>query len=89
MRAFGGDRWENASVLDRICFIREGQRYPDSFTVQHVLAAGRISFERWDDDLAQDLVDQFRLRSNQRVKKLSAVSCPQSAWCSDSRHGRR
>ena len=71
VRAFGQDPWENASVLDRMCFIREGQRYPDSFTVRHVLAAGRISFAGWDDDLAHELVDQFRLRTNQRVKKLS------------------
>jgi ABC-2 type transport system ATP-binding protein len=71
VRAFGEDPWENAHVLDRVCFIREGQRYPDSFTVRHVIAAGRISFARWDDDLAHELVDQFRLRTNQRVKKLS------------------
>jgi ABC-2 type transport system ATP-binding protein len=71
VRAFGEDPWENGHVLDRMCFIREGQRYPDSFTVRHVLAAGRISFARWDDALANDLVDQFRLRTTQRVKKLS------------------
>ncbi|KQU70915.1 ABC transporter ATP-binding protein [Phycicoccus sp. Root101] len=71
VRAFGEDPWENTSVLDRTCFIREGQRYPDAFTVRHVLAAGRISFAQWDDDLATELVDQFRLRTNQRVKKLS------------------
>jgi ABC-2 type transport system ATP-binding protein len=71
VRAFGEDPWENARVLDRICFIREGQRYPDSFTVRHVLAAGRISFAGWDDDLAHELVEQFRLRTSQRVKKLS------------------
>lgn len=71
VRAFGEDPWENANVLDRVCFVREGQHYPDSFTVRHVLSAGRISFARWDEDLAQELVDQFRLRTTQRVKKLS------------------
>ena len=71
VRVFGEDPWENAAVLDRTCFIREGQPYPDTFTVRHVLAAGRISFARWDDALAKELVDEFRLRTNQRVKKLS------------------
>ena len=71
VRAFGEDPWENARVLDRICFIREGQHYPDNFTVRHVLAAARISFAEWDDELATDLVEQFRLRTGQRVKKLS------------------
>jgi ABC-2 type transport system ATP-binding protein len=71
VRVFGEDPWENATVLDRVCFIREGQRYPDAFTVRHVLAAGRISFEGWDEGLAKDLVGEFRLRTNQRVKKLS------------------
>jgi ABC-2 type transport system ATP-binding protein len=36
-----------------------------------VLAAGRLVFPHWEESLAADLVGEFGLRVNQRVKKLS------------------
>jgi ABC-2 type transport system ATP-binding protein len=71
IRVFGDDPWENATVLDRICFIREGQRYPDNFSVRHALAAARLTYPQWDEDFASALVDEFGLRRRQRIKKLS------------------
>ena len=54
VRVFGEDPYENASVLDRVCFVRESQRYPDWFRVRHVLAAGRLVFPHWEESLAAD-----------------------------------
>ncbi len=71
IRLFGEPPLENARVLDRVCFIREGQAYPDSFRVKHVLSAGPISHRGWDAGLARQLVEEFRLRTGQRVKSLS------------------
>lgn len=71
VRVFGADPHENAAVLDRVCFIREAQRYPDSFKVKHAMEAGRVVFPHWDDALAADLVGEFGLRSGQRIRKLS------------------
>ena len=36
IRVFGEQPVENAGVLQRICFIKESQRYPDDFRVEHV-----------------------------------------------------
>lgn len=62
---------EHADVLGRMCFIAEAQRYPDSFTVAHVLKAAPWFFERWDASYAERLVEDFDLPVQRRVKKLS------------------
>ncbi len=62
---------ENAGVLQHTCFIKESQRYPDDFKPKHVLAAAPRFFPNWDDAFARDLVDEFRLPLNRRIKKLS------------------
>jgi ABC-2 type transport system ATP-binding protein len=71
VRVFGENPWENATVLDQICFIREGQRYPDNFTVRHALTSARLVYPQWDEEFASALVDDFGLRRKQRIKKLS------------------
>ncbi len=71
VRVFGENPVENERVLDRVCFISENQRYPDSFKVRHVLQSGRTVFDGWDQDLADALVADFGLRPAQPVKKLS------------------
>ena len=39
VEVFGAGPYENDAVLARMCFIKEGQRYPDHFRVRDVLAA--------------------------------------------------
>ena len=62
---------ENSSVLSRIAFVKESQKYPDDFRPKHVFAAAPSFFEHWDAEFAARLVDQFRLPLNTRIKKLS------------------
>ncbi|QNO38490.1 ABC transporter ATP-binding protein [Protaetiibacter sp. SSC-01] len=71
VEVFGESPVENARVLDRVCFIKESQRYPDDFRVKHVLRSAPWFFPEWDEDFADDLVERFRLPVNRRVKKLS------------------
>lgn len=71
VRVFGEDPSENDRVLSRMCFIRESQRYPNNFKVDHVLEAGRLFYPRWDMDLARALVDEFGLPPRRQVEKLS------------------
>ena len=40
VRVFGQDPYENAPVLDRVCFIGESQAYPTTHKVRHVLESG-------------------------------------------------
>src|SRR4051794_20181468 len=67
----GGRPYENDAVLSRICFIKEGQRYPDHFRVRDALAAGAMLFPEWDAELADSLLRDFDLPARRPVKKLS------------------
>ena len=68
---FGESPVENARVLERVCFIKESQRYPDDFRVKHVLRSAPWFFPAWDAGFADELADRFRVPTGRRVKKLS------------------
>jgi ABC-2 type transport system ATP-binding protein len=68
---FGGVPFENAAVVERICFVSENQVYPDGFRVSQVLAAGKLLFPRWDAAFAESLAADFGLPPRRPVKKLS------------------
>ncbi|PWJ64808.1 ABC-2 type transport system ATP-binding protein [Rathayibacter iranicus NCPPB 2253 = VKM Ac-1602] len=71
IRIFGHSPVENAAVLFRTCFIKEGPKYPDDFKVKHVLRSAPWFFDGWDEAFAQELIDDFRLPTDRRIKKLS------------------
>jgi ABC-2 type transport system ATP-binding protein len=71
IRVFGEAPAENARVLSRISFIKESQRYPEDFKPKHVFQSAPWFFENWDEDFAAQLVEEFRLPINRKIKKLS------------------
>jgi ABC-2 type transport system ATP-binding protein len=71
VEVFGARPYENDAVLGRICFIKEGQRYPDHFRVCDALDAAAMLFPAWDADLAHSLLRDFDLPAKRPVKKLS------------------
>lgn len=71
VRVFGATPHENTEILRDISFIREGQCYPAEFKVKHVLSAARHLLRGWDEDFAQDLLRDFDLPTDRKVKKLS------------------
>jgi len=71
VHVFGGDPFENEDVLRRVCFVKEGQRYPDQFRVTDAVAAAARLFPRWDAELAGELLADFDLPLRRPVKKLS------------------
>lgn len=68
---FGESPVENAGVLERVCFIKESQKYPDDFKVKHVLTMAPRFFPRWDQAFADRLVADFRVPLDRKMKKLS------------------
>ncbi len=68
---FGKSPIENASVLQNVCFIKESQKYPEDFKVKHVMKSAPWFFRNWDAEFARQLIDEFRLPLNRRIKKLS------------------
>ncbi|MEU6644743.1 ABC transporter ATP-binding protein [Saccharomonospora sp. NPDC046836] len=71
VEVFGGHPYENEAVLRRICFIKESQHYPESFSVRHAFAAARLLYPDWDQHLADQLIEEFALPLKRRIKKLS------------------
>ena len=71
VEVFGVTPYENDGVLSRMCFVKEGQRYPDHFRVCDALTAAAMLFPGWDGDLARDLVADFDLPAKRPIKKLS------------------
>ncbi|WP_432837200.1 ABC transporter ATP-binding protein [Dactylosporangium sp. CA-092794] len=68
---FGAHPYENEQVLRQVSFIKESQRYPDSFRVRDALLAGRLLFPHWDEAFARRLMDDFALPAKREIKKLS------------------
>jgi ABC-2 type transport system ATP-binding protein len=71
VRVLGEAPFENDGVLSRLCFIREGQRYPDYFRVCDALAAAAMLYPAWNADLAEQLVGDFELPRKRQIRKLS------------------
>lgn len=71
VRVFGEHPYENERVLNRICFIRESQKYPDSFTAEHAFKSAALFFANWSQELADRLVTDFQLPLRRNIKKLS------------------
>jgi ABC-2 type transport system ATP-binding protein len=71
LTVFGAPPAENAAVLAKVCFVRESQRYPNFYTVRHVLGTARRLFPHWDDAFARGLVADFQLPPGRLVRKLS------------------
>lgn len=68
---FGAHPYENPRILQRMCFVRESQRYPDDAKPTHAFAIAKLFFPHWDDELAARLAHDFRLPMKTRIKKLS------------------
>lgn len=71
VRVFGEEAYENSRVLSRMCFVRESQKYPDDALPRHAFTAARLFFPRWDQQLADRLIDDFQLPLKTPIKKLS------------------
>lgn len=71
VRVFGEHPYENDRVLERICFIREAQKYPDDFKPKHAFKAAAMFYANWDQELCDRLVADFQLPEGRRIKKLS------------------
>lgn len=67
----GEQPFERTRVLEKLCFIRDNQRYPDNYRLKHALRAARIFYPNWSQELADELVALFRIPAKTDVTKLS------------------
>lgn len=68
---FGEDPFENEAALAQLCFIRDNQRYPDDYRLKHAVRAASICYPNWDQALADELIDLFRIPERTAIKKFS------------------
>lgn len=71
VEVFGSAPYENAEVLQQICFVADSMRYPDDMRVHHVLTSAALLLPLWDPAYANRLTDLFALPRDRKVKKLS------------------
>jgi ABC-2 type transport system ATP-binding protein len=71
VEVFGRSPFEDDGVLSQVCFVKEGQRYPDAFRVIDAVTAASWLFPNWDADLADQLLAEFELPRKRTVRKLS------------------
>jgi ABC-2 type transport system ATP-binding protein len=70
----GGTPFENAAVMDRVCFTGVDVLYPPQWSVATVLSVAGARYPYWDQRLADDLTGRFGLR---RFARMSAMSTGQ------------
>ncbi|MDF2719909.1 MAG: multidrug transporter ATPase, partial [Paenibacillus sp.] len=71
LKVFGEAPYENNSVLSRVCFVKESQKYPDNYRIVDVLEVAESLFVNWDREYAYSLIEDFRLPLKRKMKKLS------------------
>ncbi|MBW4033163.1 MAG: ABC transporter ATP-binding protein [Acidobacteria bacterium] len=71
VEVFGRRPFENDAVLAKVSFIRDNQRYPDRYCLEHVLRIAPVFAANWSEDLAEELVDGFRIPAKTPIKRFS------------------
>jgi len=71
VKVFGENPYENDRVLSQVCFIKESQKYPEFYRIKDVLVISKDIFPNWHADYALQLVHDFNLPINRKIKKLS------------------
>ncbi|HLY30632.1 MAG TPA: ABC transporter ATP-binding protein [Ktedonobacterales bacterium] len=71
VKVFGETPYENSRVLRQICFVKDNQKYPNSYRVSDTLAQAALFFPHWDREYAFALVEDFHLPLNRRMQALS------------------
>ncbi|MDR2453993.1 MAG: ATP-binding cassette domain-containing protein, partial [Bifidobacteriaceae bacterium] len=68
---YGLRPYENAAALERMCFIREGQVYPNDAHPKDAFGVARMFYPRWDQRLADHLIAALDIPLRRRIRRLS------------------
>lgn len=67
----GEDPFDNRRLTESICLIKEGGNFKRDLKVNNVLSIYSIFYPNWDQELAEELVKEYHLDPNKRIKALS------------------
>jgi ABC-2 type transport system ATP-binding protein len=71
VRIAGQSPFENAEVLQHVCFIKESQQFLKNFKVADVLDLAAMIYPHWDSEYARELAADFSLDTSKKIKQLS------------------
>lgn len=67
----GNQSFDNRSVTENICLIKEGDNFSKDLKVKQILRTCSFFYPNWDAELAKELVQKYKLNTNKRLKSLS------------------
>lgn len=71
VEVLGHSPFEHSSTLRQIMYVRDNQRYPDDYRLHHVLRIAPSFAPNWSTEIADEIVEGFRIPRRTPVKKLS------------------
>lgn len=63
--------FNNGELMKQICFIAETGNFPLHVTIGQVLTLNKLFFPNWNEELAEELLEQFSLRKKDKIKNMS------------------
>jgi len=71
IKAFGEEPYENSKILDKMCFVKEGGSYLAQLKIKEILKIASDFYSNWDNNFAEELLEQFNLVKKKRYSALS------------------
>lgn len=63
--------FDNREISQHICLIKEGNNFNRNLKVKHILNSYSLFYPNWDQALANELIKEYNLPLNAKVKTLS------------------
>jgi ABC-2 type transport system ATP-binding protein len=67
----GEKPFDNQKLTESICLIKEGNNFKKDLTIKNVLKISSFFYPKWDQELANTLVEEYNLDTKLKVKALS------------------
>src|SRR5699024_11662951 len=67
----GENPFDNQRLTESICLIKEGDNFKKELKVKNVLRIYAYFYPTWDQELADELIREYNLSLNAKVKALS------------------
>ncbi|GGK03611.1 ABC transporter ATP-binding protein [Lentibacillus kapialis] len=67
----GENPFDNQRLTESICLITEGNNFKKDLKVKHVLNIYAYFYPTWDQELADELIKEYKLNLNAKIKALS------------------
>ena len=71
VKIFGENNFENHSVQEKTCHIKEESKFVESFLVKNLFKTASSFYPKWDQNLALKLIKRFDIKQTKQYRKLS------------------